>query len=95
MITDNCITSTDLPVTEVTPARWSQAELLWRGGALVREALVDQPAYVWGMHREDMLQTAVVTFLELADQPAGYAYAAARTALKNYRWIHIRGLNGV
>jgi hypothetical protein len=93
MNTVNCITSTDLPVTEVTPAQWSQAELLRRAGALAREALLGQPAYVWRMHREDMLQTAIVTFLELADQPAGYAYAAARTALKNYRWVHIRGLN--
>lgn len=90
----NCITSTDQTRTEVTPAQWSQAELLRRAGALVREALVSQPAYIWRMHREDMLQTAVVTFLELANQPAGYAYAAARIALKNYRWVHIRGLNG-
>ncbi|MBK8904518.1 MAG: hypothetical protein IPM53_25290 [Anaerolineaceae bacterium] len=93
MNTDNCITSMDQTRTEVTPSQWSQTELLQRAGGLVREALVGQPAYVWRMHREDMLQTAVIAFLELADQPAGYAYAAARTALKNYRWVHIRGLN--
>ncbi len=46
------------------------------------------------MHWEDLVHTAVLTCLELADRPAGYAYAAARTALKNYRWVHIRGLSG-
>ncbi|MCB8924005.1 MAG: hypothetical protein H6652_00090 [Ardenticatenaceae bacterium] len=80
--------------TEPTPADWSQAELTQRAGGLVREALSGSPTTVWRMHREDMLQTAVLTFLELADKPIGYAYAAVRTALKNYRWVHIRGLNG-
>ena len=94
MNTNNCITSTDLIEIEVTPAQWNQTELLKRAGGLVREALAGQPTHVWRTHREDMLQTAVVAFLELADQPAGYAYAAARTALKKYCWVHIRGLNG-
>lgn len=88
----NC--NTKVSLTEITPAEWSQAELCQRAGGLVREALADSPTHVWQTHREDMLQTAVITFLELADEPAGYAYAAARNALKNYRWIHIRGLNG-
>ena len=92
MITTNC-TPTEQP-TEPTPADWSQTELTRRAGGLHREALAGSPTSVWRMHREDMLQTAVLTFLELADKPIGYAYAAARTALKNYRWIHIRGLNG-
>ena len=92
MNNENC--NTKISLTEITPAQWSQAELLQRAGGLVREALADSPTYVWRMHREDMLQTAVITFLELANEPAGYAYAAARNALKNYRWIHIRGLNG-
>ena len=89
---ENC--NTNISLAEITPAEWSQAELLQRAGGLVREALADSPTYVWQMHREDMLQTAALAFLELADEPAGYAYAAARNALKNYRWIHIRGLNG-
>lgn len=88
----HCNTITQL--LEPTPADWSQAELRQRAGGLVREALADSASSVWRMHWEDMLQTAVLTFLELADRPAGYAYAAARTALKNYRWVHIRGLNG-
>jgi hypothetical protein len=41
-----------------------------------------------------MRQTAVMAFLEYADHPAGYAYGVARIALKNYVWVHIRGLNG-
>jgi hypothetical protein len=41
-----------------------------------------------------MKQTAVVAFLEHQDKVASYAYAVARSALKNYRWVHIRGLNG-
>jgi hypothetical protein len=41
-----------------------------------------------------MHQTAMMAFLEYADHYSGYAYAVARTALKNYVWIHIRGLNG-
>ncbi|MCB8979874.1 MAG: hypothetical protein H6657_20890 [Ardenticatenaceae bacterium] len=94
MNTHNCIPSTDLTEAEVTPAQWNQTELLQRAGGLVREALASQPTHVWRMHREDMLQTAVVAFLEQADQPAGYAYATVRGTLKNYRWVHIRGLNG-
>ena len=92
MNNQNC--NTKISLAEITPAQWSQAELLQRAGGLVREALANSPTYIWRMHREDMLQTAVITFLELADEPAGYAYAATRNALKNYRWIHIRGLNG-
>jgi hypothetical protein len=41
-----------------------------------------------------MRQTAVMAFLEYADHPAGYAYGVARITLKNYVWVHIRGLNG-
>lgn len=86
-----CTTTPD--AAEKTPAAWSQTELLQRAGGLVRETLAGSPTPVWRAHREDMLQTAVVAFLEQADRPIGYAYAAARTALKNYRWVHIRGLN--
>ena len=92
MNANNC-TST-APLTEPTIADWSQAELTKRAGGLVREALSGSPTAVWRMHREDMLQTAVLVFLEQADKPIGYAYTAVRNALKNYRWIHIRGLNG-
>ncbi|MBK8129234.1 MAG: hypothetical protein IPK53_10060 [bacterium] len=41
-----------------------------------------------------MTQTALLAFLENSDQPLSYAYACARTALKNYGWVHVRGLNG-
>ncbi len=36
----------------------------------------------------------MLTFLDQAHMPAPYAYAAARNALRNYKWVHIRGLNG-
>ena len=92
MNTINC--NTTVALTEITPADWTQTELTQRAGGLVREALSSSPTSVWRTHREDMLQTAMLTFLEMADKPIGYAYAVVRTALKNYRWVHIRGLNG-
>ena len=64
----NC--NTNISLTEITPAEWSQAELLQRAGGLVREALAGSPTYIWQMHREDMLQTAVITFLEHRRLPA-------------------------
>jgi hypothetical protein len=41
-----------------------------------------------------MKQTAMLTFLEHQDKAASYGYTAAQTALKNYKWVHVRGLNG-
>ena len=41
-----------------------------------------------------MRQTAMLAFLEHPDMPIAYGYKVARNALKNYKWIHIRGLNG-
>ena len=48
----------------------------------------------WQTHWADMKQTALLAFLENQDQPLAYAYTCARTALKNYAWVHVRGLNG-
>ncbi|MCP4423812.1 MAG: hypothetical protein GY803_04905 [Chloroflexi bacterium] len=76
------------------PHDWNLNSLEARAGALVNEALVKQPPSVKRAHWEDMKQTAVVAFLEHPDKVASYAYAAARSALKNYYWVHIRGLNG-
>ena len=92
MIPNDC--NTELEQVECRAADWDVAELNRRAGALVREALATRPVAVQKMHREDMQQTAVMTFLEHAEKPAGYAYAAVRTTLKNYVWVHIRGLNG-
>jgi len=71
-------------------------ELQRRAGALARE-LGQQYGFngrEWRTHWSDMSQTALLAFLENNDQPLAYAYACARTALKNYGWVHVRGLNG-
>jgi hypothetical protein len=86
--------TTELEPDENRPSDWDLPELKRRAGALVREVLVKWPPQTRRAHREDMHQTAMMAFLEYADHYAGYAYAVARTALKNYVWIHIRGLNG-
>lgn len=93
MITHNCNTELTA-VAETRPMEWDVDELHSRAGALVREALATWPAKVRQSHWEDMKQTAMMTFLEFAQEPGGYAYAAVRIALKNYVWVHIRGLNG-
>ena len=82
MITQDCNTKNTL--AENKPADWSMDEMTRRAGALVREALSYYSAKERRMHWEDMRQTAVRTFLEYADKNTGYAYVAARTALKNY-----------
>ena len=41
-----------------------------------------------------MKQTALLAFLECGNRTLPYAYGAARNALKNYVWVHVRGLNG-
>ncbi|MBK8989569.1 MAG: hypothetical protein IPM39_26515 [Chloroflexi bacterium] len=72
------------------------AELRQRAGGLARE-LGQQYGFngpEWRTHWSDMTQTALLAFLENSDQPLSYAYACARTALKNYGWVHVRGLNG-
>ena len=92
MNTKNC--NTELEPAENKPADWSLDELNRRAGALVREALAHYSVNVRQIHWEDMRQTAVIAFLEQADENAGYAYAAASNAFKNYVWVHIRGLNG-
>ncbi|MBK7916815.1 MAG: hypothetical protein IPJ94_11265 [Chloroflexi bacterium] len=71
-------------------------ELQRRAGGLARE-LGRQYGFSgpeWRTHWSDMTQTALLAFLENSDQPLSYAYACARTALKNYGWVHVRGLNG-
>jgi hypothetical protein len=71
-------------------------ELQGRAGALARE-LGRQFLFTgreWGVHWADMHQTALLAFLEHSDRPLAYAYACARTALQDYAWVHIRGLNG-
>jgi hypothetical protein len=76
------------------PADWRLTELNRRAGALVRETLANWSPQVKRAHWADMRQTAIVAFLEYGDRNTGYAYAAARTVLKNYVWVHIHGLNG-
>ncbi|HRQ42685.1 MAG TPA: hypothetical protein PLD25_32635 [Chloroflexota bacterium] len=90
---NNC--NTELAtLAETRPVDWDIDELHGRAGALVREALTSWPVAVRQSHWEDMQQTAVMTFLEHAEAAGGYAYTAVRTALKNYVWVHVRGLNG-
>jgi hypothetical protein len=60
----------------------------------VNEALATWPDGVKRVHWEDMKQTAMLAFLEHQDKAASYGYTAAQTALKNYKWVHVRGLNG-
>lgn len=76
------------------PRNWSLDELEARAGALVNEALESWSGDVKSAHWEDMKQTAMLTLLTHQDKVATYGYAAARVALKNYKWVHIRGLNG-
>ncbi len=92
MNTENCNTNRARQKTGRQIGAWTK--LTRRAGALVREALANYSVNVRQTHWEDMRQTAVIAFLEQADQPTGYAYAVARNALKNYIWVHIRGLNG-
>ncbi|MCP4994318.1 MAG: hypothetical protein GY934_11120, partial [Gammaproteobacteria bacterium] len=76
MITNNCNTKATPDI--VSPADWSLTELHSRAGALVRDALAGQSKHVYQMHREDMMQTAVMSFLEQADKGVAYAYSVAR-----------------
>lgn len=76
------------------PRNWSLDELEARAGALVNEALENWSSGVKSTHWEDMKQTAMLVLLTHQDKVASYGYAAARAALKNYKWVHIRGLNG-
>ena len=92
MINTNC--NTTQAVAAPCPADWSLTELHKRAGALARETLKGKSPRLFGIHYEDMTQTAVIAFLEHAHKDVSYAYGAARIALKNYDWIHIRGLNG-
>ena len=74
----------------------SLEELQGRAGALACE-LGQQYHFngrEWQVHWADMKQTALLAFLENQHQPLAYAYTCARTALKNYAWVHVRGLNG-
>jgi hypothetical protein len=71
-------------------------ELQQRAGGLARELgrQYGFDGHEWRTHWADMTQTALLAFLENSEQPLSYAYACARTALKNYGWVHVRGLNG-
>ncbi|MCB8944364.1 MAG: hypothetical protein H6658_11495 [Ardenticatenaceae bacterium] len=91
MLADNCNTDSQ-PVTH--PHQWGLDELEARAGALVNEALSNWPDAIKQVHWQDMKQTAMLTLLEHQDQAVAYAYLAAQSALKNYKWVHIRGLNG-
>ncbi len=82
----------EFPVS--TPCQWDVDEMGSRAGALVKEALLDWPTNTRLAHWEDMKQTAMVAFLEYQEQPAAYGYEVARVALRNYKWVHIHGLNG-
>lgn len=73
---------------------WNMEELEARVGALVSEALQNWPESVKAAHWEDMKHTAMLAFLSHQDKPTAYAYVVARNDLKNYKWVHIRGLNG-
>lgn len=76
------------------PRNWDISELEARSGALVNEALEKCPLSVKAAHWEDMKQTAMLAFLTYQDKDASYGYGVARNSLKNYRWVHILGLNG-
>ena len=91
MLVDNC--NSNAPACTF-PSQWGIQELEARSGALVNEALVGWSENVRRVHWPDMKQTAMLAFLEYQDKPAAYAYSIAETALKNYKWVHIRGLNG-
>ena len=91
MLAHHCSAKTD---KVITPSCWEIDEIQARAGALVKKALANWPLEVQQNHWEDMKQTAVLTFLEHADQPQAYVYAIAHIALKNYTWVHIRRLNG-
>jgi predicted transcriptional regulator len=84
--------------TQQTPlvSSWSDEELQGRAGGLARELgqQYNFSSAEWSTHWEDMKQTALLAFLEQRDQPQDYAYVCARNALKNYAWVHVRGLNG-
>jgi hypothetical protein len=73
---------------------WNIEELEARAGALVSEALQSWPDWVKATHWEDMKHTAMLSFLGHQDKPTAYVYTMARNDLKNYKWVHIRGLNG-
>ena len=88
------LTYDDDPTAVITPREWDLPQLEVRANALVREALAKWSDKVRFIHWPDMKQTAVAAFLEYQDQPMNYAYKVAQIALKNYVWIHIRGLNG-
>ncbi len=81
-------------VTCSYPRDWDVKELEARSGALVVKALKNWASSVLRAHWDDMKHTAVLAFLEYKDKPAAYAYVVAKNALKNYIWVHIRGLNG-
>lgn len=51
-------------------------------------------AAAWQTHWDDLVQTALLAFLGCHDRPLSHAYTCAHTDLKNYAWVHIRGLNG-
>ena len=72
------------------------AELQQRAGGLARTfgRRCHFSGREWRVHWEDMKQTALLAFLEQNGRPLPYAYGAARIALKNYIWVHVRGLNG-
>ncbi len=76
------------------PKDWGNEELAARAGALVNEALSGWAESIRRVHWQDMKQTAMLVFLEHREKATAYAYTAAQTALKNYKWVHIRGLNG-
>lgn len=45
----------------------------------------------WYMHREDMLQTALVTLYEFPGQPERYVFGVLRNRLTDYALVHIYG----
>ncbi|MCP4418045.1 MAG: hypothetical protein GY805_15590, partial [Chloroflexi bacterium] len=76
------------------PQNWEIDELEARAGALVNEALKKWPHSVKSVHWQDMKQTAMLAFLTHQDKASSYGYAVARSALKDYKWVHIRALSG-
>jgi len=71
-------------------------ELQARAGALAREAGRRQhfTQSQWQTHRDDMHQTALLSFLTHSDRSLAYAYTCARNDLRSYVWVHVHGLNG-
>ena len=96
LFSKNSIAKDKLMSTIDLPPPIPADELERRAGALVNELFTSYKfdQVTRRIHRADCRQTAVLALLENPDKPMAYRYQVARNALKEYAWVHIRGLNG-